>query len=405
MKRGRVGACALAVLVACASPNEGTSEAGPVTGAESVSTTDPSGTSGASTSEGSTNEAPAESSGASTGEDTPQDLGGSPDVPPEEEPAAAMRFGLAVNPDSSPEQLDSVFAHYEEIGVDQIWLTAAMEWLCYQGSTCDFTPLDGVVQRAKDRGWTVALQVHGTPEWLDARGMWFGPDTDERREAWVDLFAQLVARYGADVDHYEVWNEPNIEEFWSQGPDATAYAMLLHDAYEAAKAIDPQVTIVGGNLSQNDLGFLGLVYDAMENAYGPDDAAANRWWFDVLGVHPYAGDASGGYAPGDDSHPDVITMYGPKDPDYLGYRRMRDLVTEREGEPKDLAFGEMGYDTDGDWFSVAEADRAQYIYDALVLARDDGFVRYVAWFTHDGTWFGIHGTSTETGFTDAALAP
>src|SRR5690349_2575703 len=78
-----------------------------------------------------------------------------------------VRNGLAVNPDSSPDALDAEFAHYEELGVNLIWATAAIDWVCGGGPSCDFTPLDAVVERAEARGWPVVLQVHGSPQWLD----------------------------------------------------------------------------------------------------------------------------------------------------------------------------------------------------------------------------------------------
>jgi hypothetical protein len=340
--------------------------------------------------------APATSSGA--------DEGSTGDAPGGGE---RLRYGLAVNPDSSPAALDAEFTHFEEIGVNLVWATAAMDWVCGGGSSCDFTPLDAVVERAEARGWPVVLQVHGSPQWLDERGPWFGPDTAERRAAWTDLFAQLVAHYGTRVAWYEVWNEPNIDPFWEQGPNPTDYALLLHDVYVAAKAIDPAVGIVGGNLSQCDLGFLAATYDALDDAYGAAEVVANHGFSDVLGVHPYAGDDASGYAPNDDSHADRQHQFGVTDPDYLGYRRMHDLVLEREGAAKDLVFGEIGYSMPGPaWFDTPEEVRAAYIVDALRLARDDGYVRYVAWYSHEGDdLFDIHGTPTEAGFTLAATEP
>ena len=146
----------------------------------------------------------------------------------------------------------------------------------------------------------------------------------------------------------------------------------------------------------------------MDELYGVDAGKATAYWFDVLGVHPYAGEEGQGFAPDDDTHPDVMTMFGAKDPDYLGYRRMHELAHAREGAAKTLAFGEVGYTTAAGWFTVAESDRAQYIVDAMRLARDDGFVHYVAWYMHDSPYpdaFTIHGTSTEAGFTAAATEP
>jgi hypothetical protein len=313
--------------------------------------------------------------------------------------AVGPRRGLFLNPDQSAATIARQLDHYRNLHVNHVEVTADFSFLC-PGKLCDLHPLDVVIAAAAARGMTVALQVDRTPDAVDPRGPAFGPDTAATRAGWVALFRKLVVRYRTRVAYYEIWNEPDSPRFWQQGPDPHAYALLLHDAYSAAKAIDPAVQIVGGNLSDNSVGFLRLTYDAMDRAYGQNQAKQAHYYFDVLGVHPYAGGDGFGLAP-DAASRDQNTVFGPVDRSYLGFRRMRALTAKREAVPKPLAFGEFGYSTTPGFYGPVSDDvRARYLTRVFQLATQAGYVRYLTWYDHDSTeadsqGFVIHGTATE----------
>ncbi|WP_394834299.1 hypothetical protein LVJ94_48150 [Pendulispora rubella] len=332
--------------------------------------------------------------------------GGGPGASSDAGSSAPARIGYALGASaaSSPAELDALMAHYETLGVDALWAVAAMESLC-STATCDFTPLDRVIARARARGWPVDLQVHGTPNWISSAGLWHGPATDTEVRQWTELFHQLVAHYGTDIAYYELWNEPDDAAFWAPSPSPRDYARLLHSVYLDAKAVNPAVQIVAPNTGRAALGYLDAMYDALA-AY--PDAAARHFFFDVLGMHPYAGDGGGGFDPSDapGSH-DITTPLGVSGWAFLDYRRMHDQVIKREGRAKDLVFGEFGYSTSsGAWFSVPEATRARYVASAYRLARQDGYIRSLAIYAHGtGDGFEIHGTATETSIATVAKEP
>ena len=82
---------------------------------------------------------------------------------------------------------------------------------------------------------------------------------------------------------WEIWNEPDIPQFWNGGPEA--YARLLKTAAIVIKTVDPQARVVfGGLLYANDQGFLSQVLrqfraDPLRERY--------NWFFDVMAVHSY----------------------------------------------------------------------------------------------------------------------
>jgi polysaccharide biosynthesis protein PslG len=99
------------------------------------------------------------------------------------------------------------------------------------------------------------------------------------------------------VHAYEIWNEPNIPDFWSPQPDPARYAQLLELAYTAVKRADPSATVLSGGLSPH--GFYGQIdKDGMnpltflERMYA---AGAGRS-FDALAWHPFNFPYGSGFA-------------------------------------------------------------------------------------------------------------
>lgn len=102
------------------------------------------------------------------------------------------------------------------------------------------------------------------------------PDTDQERALFGNYVYQMVQRYKDHVGAWEIWNEPNIQPFWSPRPDPELYTKLLKVAYTSAKKADPDCVIVGGVFAGPDSAFLEGMYQ--HGAQGH---------FDVLSYHNY----------------------------------------------------------------------------------------------------------------------
>ncbi|RBY96242.1 hypothetical protein DQ237_10290 [Blastococcus sp. TF02-8] len=301
--------------------------------------------------------------------------------------------------------LDSALATVEgaaAAGATGVQMTADVHWLCAE-DPCDTAPLEPVVTRAGELGLSVYLHVVGTPEWMDDRGRWYAPEGEDA-ERWAGLFAQFVDAFGTRVAGYEVWNEPNNEEFWRQGPDPGSYADLLKASWLSARDRDPDARLVGGVLSNNDLGYMSALSAALAERGGNAD---NRFFYDDLGVHPYTGDESRGFAPNlPAGSADVRVPTGVKDMTFLGVERLREQVAEDEGLWRDVVIGEFGYDTTpGAWYSVPEPQRAGYMAEALRRASSWTWVRSFTPYTYNpavGEGFGIDGTPTDAALRDVA---
>jgi len=105
------------------------------------------------------------------------------------------------------------------------------------------------------------------------------PDNDAERQDYAAFAASMATRYRGRVDHWEIWNEPNIERFWAPEPGAASYAALVAAASAAIRIANPDATVFAGAVSGTDYDFIEQVLDVA----GPDV-------MDGISFHPYSGD-------------------------------------------------------------------------------------------------------------------
>ena len=125
-------------------------------------------------------------------------------------------------------------------GVDVVRLFALWSRIEGKGGGYSWHSLDQAVQRVRGAGLKVMLTVSGPGPGGPVR-------PDKRRFA---AFAGAVAsRYGADVDRYIIWNEPNLPSWLQPQAKCTRrgctpvaphlYRGLVRAAYPAIRAADP----------------------------------------------------------------------------------------------------------------------------------------------------------------------
>ncbi len=100
---------------------------------------------------------------------------------------------------------------------------------------------------------------------------------DEVREAWLAYVRALSAHFRGRVDHWEVWNEPNIPQFWHpRKPCGREYAELVRITADAVRSAIPAAIIIGGAMSKLDPHFLE---ESLKAGMAGD--------IDVFSFHPY----------------------------------------------------------------------------------------------------------------------
>jgi O-antigen ligase len=186
------------------------------------------------------------------------------------------------------------------------WLRQPVAWADLEPAPGQFewAKLDRIVGQVANLPYKVnlILVLQTTPAW--ARPPNTPPTTPPTEVSDFGSFARvLAARYGDQIDCYQVWHEPNLSANWGNAfIDPAAYADLLREAALNIRAADPQAAILtaalaptleNGPLNLNELTYLDQLYQAK----------ANRW-FDVVAGQAYGFDAE----PADPARPDRLNF-------------------------------------------------------------------------------------------------
>ena len=186
------------------------------------------------------------------------------------------------------------------------WSREEMQWAIIEPERgkFDWSRYDAVVETANSHG----ISVYGL---IDYWNEWTKPYTPEGIADYVNYCKALVGRYKGRINHWEIWNEPNI--FFWPGPKEV-YPQLLKAAYKAIKEVDPDAQVLGCSTAGIDSSFIKMVMDAGAP-------------FDILTIHPY--------------------RYALDDEQFI--KELQDVhkLTEQiDGKPRPVWITEMGWPTD-----------------------------------------------------------
>jgi beta-glucosidase/6-phospho-beta-glucosidase/beta-galactosidase len=295
---------------------------------------------------------------------SPPELQATPPLP------ESLRLGVHVHPawdTSDLARLDAASA----LDADIIRIGVSWRLLEPQPGAWDmawYVPqLDLLLHNAQQRGLQVFLMVAETPCWASTAPdkECSTPDANPDSYKWhppantADYAAALsflVDRYGAQVEAWEIWNEPNFPRFWGNAPDASAYTALLQAAYPAIKASDPDALVLGGSLAGADTAYLQAMY-----------AAGAQGFFDALALHPYSGTLP------PDACSDPRWSYG------CGVEQVRQTMLDA-GDDLPIWFTEFGWSSLEGSGGVGEASQAAYLQQAAAMLAAWDYVPVAIWY-------------------------
>lgn len=247
------------------------------------------------------------------------------------------------------------------------WLRTDAYWYHLEevkGGTNFWTEFDGMLAKARTRNLRVVLVIHTTPEWSRPVGspVTYGPSTSVEQDNYAAFCADLVRRYGTSIAAYEIWNEQNLDQFWSPTPSVASYTSLLKKSYTAMKAVNYNVAVISGGTGGavpdgKDIDtetFITGVYDA-----------GGKNYCDGIAVHPY-------------TNKDGL-MSGEL---WLASARIRGLMDARGDRTKQLWGTETGVPTKGvDGVTMTEAAQAQLVSDTATYWRAIPYAGPLMWYT------------------------
>ena len=154
-----------------------------------------------------------------------------------------------------------------------------------------FQRLDQLISLAESKGVKhITLVLGMTPRWAARNpdshhyAPWIGPGSNSAPHTmkdWTDFVHAVVKRYKGKIHAYQIWNEPQLRDFW----ETNEYATLAHMtklAYDEIKKIDKNADVVAAAiLPRPSSGGVrrGVRYWT--------ELRKNKWPVDVLACHIY----------------------------------------------------------------------------------------------------------------------
>ncbi|OGO41470.1 MAG: hypothetical protein A2Z04_03540 [Chloroflexi bacterium RBG_16_57_9] len=205
------------------------------------------------------------------------------------------RFG-AVEAFLAPEQATAIRIGWERIFISWERIQPGGGWAWNSAAVLP----DGIAERERAAGRELVGLLINTPGWAGdghtpravPHGLFLPFDHPDN--LWGRFVARIVAQYRGRIDHWIIWNEPDVWDpdhpgYTWKGSEAD-FAQLLKIAYLAAKTANPQATVHLPGLTywwdyvSGRIPYLLRLLDAL--AADPD-ASAHGFFFDVATVHAY----------------------------------------------------------------------------------------------------------------------
>ena len=179
-------------------------------------------------------------------------------------------------------------------------------------SKYDFAGYDKLVEALSARGIRILFI-------LDYGNKLYGNElavaTEEQRQAFARFAAAAAAHFKGRGVLWELWNEPNISQFWCPQPNVDDYMALAKATLPGSSPADPQATIIAPATATIDMRFLEVCFQR-----------GLLELVDGVSVHPYRG--------------------GPPETVAGEYERLRALVARYAPKGKrniPILSGEWGY--------------------------------------------------------------
>jgi hypothetical protein len=223
------------------------------------------------------------------------------------------------------------------------WVRLDFNWFTLEPARGSYNwgYMDAVVNAARARGLQIFATLAYTPAWANGTGNIADPPTNPAD--WSDFVYATVRRYRGAIKHWGMWNEPNLDGFWTG--EAWQYReWILKPGHDAATSADPSCLVLGPELASLSSGDYPGWLEEITKAGGGD-------YIDIVTHHVYKGDT--GWDTFD--YLDEGAFHWPWDDPPL-----QDALSDVGLDGKPVWLTETGWTTADGKDSVSEADQAEY---------------------------------------------
>ena len=229
-------------------------------------------------------------------------------------------------------------------------------------SQVTWAKFDDLVARAEQHGLKVIARLDRPPAWARSNQERHSHPPDDFDD-FGDFVTTTVDRYRGRVEHFQIWNEPNLGTEWTGRVDPDAYAELLEIAYTRAKAANPNAVVLcaplainleRGPVNLNELEYLDQLY-----------AAGAQPYFDIMLANAYGMDRP----PTEPPRTDTLN--------FQRVRLLRDVMVRHNDGEKAVWFNEYGWNASPPtmppeqliWRRVTEQQQAEWTVEGVLHAR------------------------------------
>jgi hypothetical protein len=155
---------------------------------------------------------------------------------------------------------------------------------------------DDLLGRELSAGRQLVGLLIGIPDWANENGIPRGlelPHTDPRN-TWATFVRTVVARYAGRIDHWILWNEPDVWDAnhagHTWGGSVNDFVQLTRVGYVTAKETNPQAVVhLAAVTHWWDAAYGRQLYFQrfLEALVADSNAAGNNYYFDVATLHLY----------------------------------------------------------------------------------------------------------------------
>ncbi|RJQ32857.1 MAG: beta-xylosidase [Actinobacteria bacterium] len=286
------------------------------------------------------------------------------------------RFGISLGdtlPELTDKELDRRLSDIALIGFS--WIRFDMSWKWArpsQDKDYEWKMFDRIITVAKKKKLKVLPILTYAPDWAGIKQlrndyMMSPKDPDQ----FADFAKEAAKRYvSLGVHAWEIWNEPNIENFWSPEPNIKDYTVMLKKSYLKIKQVDPKATIISGGLAavaKDTKGRIsGLNY--LEGIY----KNGGKGYFDGVGYHPF-------------SFPrlpsTIITGGGFAQLDRPLIKSVRSIQADNDDSSKRVWATEFGTPTQG-VDKVSESFQVKMVKDVAEQMKKKSWIKVLFWYSY-----------------------
>jgi cellulase (glycosyl hydrolase family 5) len=174
------------------------------------------------------------------------------------------------SPNEPPQiRIETDLSLANQLGVNMVRVEFPWRFLEPRRGAYDWTRADLIVKEAVYYHVQLQPVVVYSPAWVGA------PTAAPAPDDFRTFMTALVSRYRAAIHYWELWNEPDLDKYWSAGEQAYVKDILI-PGNQGIKAADPSAQVVVGGPSWASGDWFHHIYD-----YGGGDS------FDIVSWHAY----------------------------------------------------------------------------------------------------------------------